>query len=86
MLLPMPHGSIGIAHTILYNWTLRVMTLFKGLCSGLCFTKMDVTLCQIKLVTTIFNLYQAFPRDHRPDIQTLGWSWIPLWDVTPLYL
>ena len=53
----MPHGSIGIAHTILNNWTLRVMTLFKGLCIGLCFTKMDVTLYQIKLIITIFNLY-----------------------------
>ena len=54
---PMPHGPIGIAHTILYNWTLRVMTLFKGLCTGWCFTKMDATLYQIKLIITIFNLY-----------------------------
>ena len=30
----MPHGPIGIGHTILYNWTLRVMTLFKGLCTS----------------------------------------------------
>ena len=53
----MPHGPIGTAHTILYNWTLRVMTLFMGLCTGLCFIKMDVTLYQIKLIITIFNLY-----------------------------
>ena len=36
---PMPHGPIGTAHTILYSWTLRVMQLFKSLCTGLCFTK-----------------------------------------------
>ena len=82
----MPHGPIGIAHTILYNWTLRVMTLFKGLCIGLCFNKIDVILYQIKLSITIFNLYLAFPRGHRPDVQALGWSWIPLWDVTPYTL
>ena len=33
------------------------MTLFKGLCIGLCFTKIDVNLYQIKLIITIFILY-----------------------------
>ena len=50
------------------------------------FTKMDVILYQIKLIITIFNLYKAFPRGHRPDVHALGWSWNPLWDVTPYTL
>ena len=33
------------------------MLLFKGLCTGLCFTKTDVTLYQIELIINIFNLY-----------------------------
>ena len=52
----MPHGPIGTAHTILYGWTLRVMQLFKSLCTGLCFTKIiEITsyLIQIKLIITI---------------------------------
>ena len=57
MLLPHATWPIGTAHTILYNWTLRVMTLFKGLCTGLCLTKIDAILYQIKLIITIFILY-----------------------------
>ena len=51
---PMPHGSFGTAHTILYNWTLRVMTLFKGLCT---LPKLMFILYQIELSITIFKLY-----------------------------
>ena len=47
-------SSFGTAHTILYNRTLRVMTLFKGLCT---LPKINVILYQIELNITIFKLY-----------------------------
>ena len=50
----MPHGPIGIAHNILYNWDIKSYDIIQGFVHC---TKINVISYQIELIITILILY-----------------------------